>query len=69
MSDPCPRQGRAYGGCRFEARYDEEPLLEEIKAGHITVPALRSFLDNTVKKTYVRDVCTRCGRTIERQKP
>lgn len=69
MSETCPRQGRTFGGCRFEARYDEEPMLYDFKTTDITLGAFRAFIDGSRKRTSVRDVCIRCGRTIERQKP
>lgn len=63
MSD-CPRFGKLIGGCRFEPRYD------------LGVPQYNNFrgspgrvleaIEASRPKTYVRDVCVTCGRTIER---
>jgi hypothetical protein len=66
--DDCERIGRLVGGCNFEARYDTSeaspPNMESVKT---SVSGMRQFLDASRKHTYVRDVCTRCGKTIERQ--
>lgn len=53
--------------CRFEPRYDlsaaDTPGVESIRGGVATVQA---WLDGYRAKTYVRDVCVKCGKTIER---
>lgn len=55
MSDiPCPT-----GKHQFEARYDERP--SEIATFFNRAPV--------VEKTYVRDVCVKCGYVVERKKP
>ena len=67
LSD-CPRQGRWFGGCCFEARYDKSaPDLPRYKHIKCNPGATTEFLDGHRTVTYVRDVCVRCGRTIERQ--
>jgi hypothetical protein len=61
---PCPRAGRVIGGCRWEARFDEQPRTADFEVtGCGPGGTLRSLL---YYRTYVRDICTRCGRTIER---
>ena len=64
MSD-CERVGKWIGGCRFEARYDEgAPDLSgglEMKSGN---PA--PFLLALRPKTYIHDICTRCGKVVTR---
>lgn len=62
----CPRFNKWIRGCKFEARYDE---------GAPAVNDATGFSDGVVRVirasksvTYVRDVCVRCGRTIERPK-
>lgn len=71
-TNTCPRAGRWFGGCRWEARYDHHPPDADLT---MALPSLQRsvFLDNDIEalellrsKTYIRDVCTRCGRTIER---
>lgn len=66
MND-CPHLGRWSGGCRFEARYDKSPV-EILQYEHIKIndPAC---MEPFRKVTYVRDVCIRCGKTIERSAP
>jgi len=61
----CPRVGKWFRGCRFEARYDKGPPRNGKLEGS------RDFIIAYVEKskpiTYVRDVCRTCGKTIERQ--
>ena len=55
-------------GHQFEPRYDSEPAqtIETIEAhSHRYVEALMRGLQ---RHTYVRDVCVKCGKTIERGK-
>jgi hypothetical protein len=60
----CPRTIFGRPACRFEARYDEgaAQLPPNVSRIH-DAETLRAFRP----KTYVRDVCPRCGRTIERE--
>lgn len=64
MSGPfnCERFGRLWRGCRFEARYHmrapqggPEQVLSAIVNGFIQ------------DKSYVHDVCVRCGRVVGKQ--
>lgn len=59
----CPREGRLIGGCKFQARYDAK-LPSALQAISVTLPieAIYAMKD----RVYIRDVCTRCGKTIER---
>jgi hypothetical protein len=73
MSD-CPRLGKWFGGCRFEARYDLTPAksLQDIFGNCEQATfngSVQGVLEKTRAKTYVRDVCTVCGKTIERATP
>jgi hypothetical protein len=62
----CPRAGKLFG-CKFGPRYD---------TGAPTIGYKPSMVDNSTDiarvlnaskvVTYVRDVCERCGKTIER---
>ena len=61
MSD-CVRANRLFGSCNFEARYDTVPTVDGQEAFWLGPDKLEALS----KRTYVRDVCTRCGRTIER---
>lgn len=72
-SDLCPRAGRWIGGCRFEARFDVGAPAVKLPLGVapgevLWVPSEQvAALHASKPQTYVRDVCVRCGRTIERQ--
>jgi hypothetical protein len=58
----CPREGRRIGGCRFEARYDfGQPML-----GNYTGERSLEMMEVSKARTYVRDVCVRCGKAVER---
>lgn len=61
--DRCPNSW--FGAHKFKPRYDlSAPDLSmftgSFKADNETIEKLRT-------KTYVRDVCTKCGKTIERE--
>lgn len=60
-----PREGRWIGGCRCEPRYDVEPP-EYIPAMKGSAQAMSAWIEAASTKSYVRDVCIRCGKTIER---
>lgn len=62
----CPRVGKLFGGCSFSPRFDEgrvEYPPYEGAAGAIVLA-----LEKAKPMTYVRDVCERCGKTVERSK-
>lgn len=63
MSLECPRRGRLFG-CHFEGRYDLGPA--QLNFESLRGEGVGAFLEKFRAKTYVRDVCTRCGRTVER---
>jgi hypothetical protein len=57
----CERKGKWIGGCKFEPRYNEEPLNADTQLkGCATAAELRTFI---VRNVYVCDVCTTCGKT------
>lgn len=60
----CPREGKWIGGCKFEPRYDEGPA--DLSAFRQIDQMTEAALDRFRPKTYVRDVCVTCGKTIER---
>lgn len=69
MTNECPHAGRWIGGCKFEARYDKSSpsqALRDTVECSISIPAyvMKMLVD---KKTYVHDVCTRCGKVIRRE--
>jgi hypothetical protein len=61
----CPNS--YWGSHKFEARYDLSPAnasaFQTIQGMNVT-----RFMETLRTKTYVRDVCTKCGKTIERVK-
>lgn len=63
MSEECPRAGKLFG-CRFSPRYDQVGPLKYTSVESVTNAGMEAMKART---TYVRDVCERCGRTIERQ--
>ncbi len=64
----CPRLNSWIRGCRFEPRYDEgEPLDGRVNVNGRPTEDVVRIIKSTKPKTYVRDVCTTCGRTIERE--
>lgn len=75
MTD-CPRFGKLFGGCKFESRYDASAhgpeadaiaaALERIVFGSDQTEALAQLRSDD--KTYIRDICIRCGKTVERAK-
>lgn len=70
MSDECKRAGRWIGGCKFEPRYDEGPVerasVVTAEISRASDEAVRAIMRGNIQQNYVRDVCTRCGKTIER---
>lgn len=70
----CERVGKWFG-CQFQARYNYgAPVVAAIQA----MPALQSFiltltdvraLETLRSRTYIRDICIRCGKTVERSSP
>jgi hypothetical protein len=74
MASDCPRFGKLFGGCRFEARYDTPRAdrfgfegmwqTSEIKFG----PDGKGVVSQppVPMQKYIRDVCVRCGCAVER---
>ncbi len=66
----CLRAGRWIGRCRFEARFDEgpaEPVSDVVsEINRASDEAVRAIICGNITRTYVRDVCVTCGKTIER---
>lgn len=55
--------------CRFEGRYEVEPAVSGFKAkgsARAVMLASMEFNRRTIT-TYVRNICVKCGKTIERQ--
>lgn len=74
MSD-CPRFGKWFGACKFAPRYDQP--VHDLMGGFRTITfyeamtpqQITALKDGDSKIIYVRDVCVRCGKVIERAKP
>lgn len=54
--------------CRFEARYDMAPAIRHFGGYQGPVEGIPLAIKASMNRTYVRDVCIRCGKTIERQR-
>jgi len=74
MTD-CPRFGKFFRGCLFVGRYDSiAPTAEVIAAMRSIVESgqledeIAEVLGALSSSIYVRDVCIRCGKTVERAK-
>ena len=68
MSD-CPRKGKLIGGCKFRPRYDEVSALDLMQVGiWWSGPASQYPQPQAARKTYLCDVCQRCGNTLFRRK-
>lgn len=63
----CPRKGRIFGGCRFSPRYDKGPP-SHARMEKVYPEQIPEILEASKPITYVRDVCERCGKTVERAK-
>lgn len=53
-------------GCKFSPRYDEVIPKMEWSAENANSGDLPLIVEALKNRTYVRDVCERCGRTVER---
>ena len=60
----CPRASSWLRSSKFEERFDLGP--SEYPGGTYEGGGLAYVLEKFRKKTYVRDVCVNCGKTIER---
>lgn len=65
MTD-CPRFGKLFNGCKFEARYDTVSRPNaEFKTNDAEL--MSAFFHGVgAHKTYVHDICIRCGHVVKR---
>ncbi len=65
----CPRTSKWFGGCRFEARYDEAgPDIAIMNRIQLKMSDDTSKVIMALRpKTYIHDICTRCGKVVERK--
>lgn len=59
----CEKQGH-----KFEGRFDIAGDRSGMKTGAMSAEEIATILEVRADKTYVRDVCVKCGKTIERVK-
>ena len=64
----CKRVGWRLFGCKFSGRYDtQEPADSDMHLFHSGQAAIEAIRAGIRKRVYVRDVCERCGRVVERK--
>jgi hypothetical protein len=65
----CPRTIFGRPACRFEARYEKRHFQDDPTYTPITGrPDVFLYgVGGGTKTVYVRDVCVKCGKTIERE--
>ena len=57
---------------RFQARYDLSPATtypKEVSTFAGVDPSIIALCEQSRQRTYVRDICVKCGAVIERAKP
>ena len=55
-------------GHKFQPRYDYDPPVGKVKGpdGWATMDEMEQFVRACGRQTYVKDVCIRCGLSIDR---
>jgi hypothetical protein len=59
----CALKGARFSGCKFEARYDLSPVDV---SGLARLKSFEGNLDSLRRRTYVHDICIRCGKVVDR---
>lgn len=64
----CPRFGKMFRGCKFEARYDTMPpgSLDGGSMSGNDPDCISAFFHGLTRKIYVHDICVRCGYKVLR---
>lgn len=64
----CSRFGKWIKGCQFEPRYDlaPPPVTDALFKVDTTVGGMRAVIEALIAKTYVHDICIRCGKIVRR---
>lgn len=61
----CPRLGKLFGGCKFSPRYDTVSAVTPDVFAYATGAA--TVKPTAARKTYIADVCERCGELRNRR--
>jgi hypothetical protein len=68
LDEMCPRVGALWRSCRFEPRYDtyepSQALEDQMRRAWTVSDIDKERLQR--QKIYVQDVCSVCGRVIQR---
>ena len=56
-------------GHRFEARYNYgEPRIKSMgESSNITAQELVNIINSTKSKTYIHDICVKCGKIVNKE--
>ena len=67
-NEMCPRIGKLWRSCKFEARYDvfEPSKALEDQLGRSWALSEKDKKALKVQNIYVQDVCVTCGRVVQR---
>ncbi len=71
MND-CPKFGKLIRGCKFEARHDigyqelTHEIIEDLSWAMKTNDDRHISFNIPLHRTYIKDVCVRCGKEILR---
>ncbi len=53
-------------GHKYEARYDSQPASGDFELDEATLEAFKAIAAYNTVKTYVQDICVRCGDVVKR---
>lgn len=67
-NEMCPRIGKLWRSCKFEARYDvfEPSKALEDQLGRAWALSEKEKNDLMLQNIYVQDICLTCGRVVQR---
>lgn len=63
--DECLNKKKFFGGCKFEPRYDLGPA-DISRFESISGTGAVTMFEKLRAKTYVHDICVRCGKIVRR---
>jgi hypothetical protein len=67
--EDCPRLGKLFGGCKFTPRYDTVSATVPDSMVTFWSQGVAPPKPTPARKTYLGDVCERCGKSLFRRKP